>query len=392
FDTERTTRRALCTTAGATFAPFDSKCNPATATDATYLSNVETARDSYCADTAGFEHLECGTTGRTATICTDASATATKPFATLCGGNDGVTTTDAQEAACRVSSSADGGTCANTIAAFCGSPASPNPKTANLFDTALCNDTFNIARGRACLDGYTESGSGSAPALCGNENTAGNYIHAYCQATGLTNLADCPATYATMNGDAAEVSVAAFKASGQNKPLNSDGSAELNVVDAGTANDTNDATTNFIELGADGTLLTTGTNPSESPSGDSNGTGLTLADDGVNGFAFARNNSNKLYVGLLASTNLGGPLRSDNATSATWDAKLRVLYFNGTDFMPEEADFELRINYGDASTDNTLAIAGADPSLTTLGAFSIVNGKFTNNGVIYGEVNFASNN
>ena len=394
FDTERTTRRALCTTAGATFAPFDSKCNPATATDATYLSNVETARDSYCADTAGFEHLECGTTGRTTTICTDtdSSTLATKPFATLCGGNDGSTTTDAQAAACRVSSSADGGTCGNTIMAFCGSPASPSSTTANLFDTALCDSTFDIVRGRACLDGYTEGGSGSAPALCGNENTAGNYIYAYCQATGLTNLADCPATYATMNGDAAEVSVAAFKASGQNKPLNSDGSAELNVVDAGGANDTNDATTNFIELGADGTLLTTGTNPSESPSGDSNGTGLTLADDGVNGFAFARNNNNKLYVGLLANTNLGGPLRSDNATNATWDAKLRVLYFNGTDFMPEEADFELQINYGDANRDNTLAIAGNDPSLTTLGAFSIVSGKFTNNGVIYGEVNFASNN
>nr|MCA8834143.1 hypothetical protein [Pseudomonadota bacterium] len=215
FDTERTTRRALCTTAGATFAPFDSKCNPATATDATYLSDVATARDSYCADTAGFDHVECRTTGRTATICTDTDATtlATKPFATLCGGNDGSTATDAQEAACRLSSDADGNNCANTIAVFCGSPTSPSSTTANLFDTALCDNTFDIARGRACLDGYKVSGV--APTLCGDENTSGNYIYAYCQDAGITNLADCPATYATMNGDAAEVSVAAFKASGQ---------------------------------------------------------------------------------------------------------------------------------------------------------------------------------
>ncbi len=394
FDTERTTRRALCTTAGATFAPFDSKCNPATATDATYLSNVETARDSYCADTAGFDHLECGATGRTATICTDTDATtlATKPFATLCGGNDGVTATDAQAAACRVSSSADGGTCGNTIMAFCGSPASPNPKTANLFDTALCNDTFNIARGRACLDGYTESNDGSTvPALCGNENTAGNYIHAYCQDAGLTNLADCPATYATMNATAVtNVTVPAIGA-GENQLLNSDGSAALTVIKASDgANGTNDADANFIEGGASALTLG-GDSQSTTTPGNLTLNGVGISTDGNSGFALAvgtfAGNITKLYVGLLNGTGLGAPV--DNADQVgTWDASLRVISNGG---LQAVQTFKLAVNFGGTSDTNTIGVTGAPLDVTNLGVISI-NGKFTANGVIFGTVDFANAN
>ena len=85
--------------------------------------------------------------------------------------------------------------------AFCGSPTSPSPTTANLFDTQLCNNTFDIVRGRACLAGYTGEGSNS----CGDEDTGGTYVQAYCASddSGVaTNIKDCPNGYTRLNATA----------------------------------------------------------------------------------------------------------------------------------------------------------------------------------------------
>ena len=107
-------------------------------------------------------------------------------------------------------------------------------------------------------------------------------------------------------------------------------------------------------------------------------------------FALANSATNKLYVGLLQDTNLGAPLPSDTATSATWDATVSVISYDGaTVATPANETFKLEINYG-GTGDNTLAVMGTEPSVGSLGAFTI-DGKFTRNGVIYGTVNFATN-
>ena len=234
---------------------------------------------------------------------------------------------------------------------------------------------YDVARGEACITGTAPS-----DAICGDENSVG-VIQAYCATdAALTDLVNCPTRFATLNGDASAVTVPAI-GTGQNQLLNSDGSDALTVIAANEANDANDAPTNFIGITGGDSILAAGTG--------TNRNGLALADPLI-GFALANSATNKLYVGLLQDTTLGAPLRSGTAQTATWDATVRVISYDGaTVATPANETFKLEINYG-GTGDNTLAVMGTEPSVGSLGAFTI-DGKFTRNGVIYGTVNFATN-
>ncbi|MCA8833724.1 MAG: hypothetical protein K8953_01450, partial [Proteobacteria bacterium] len=233
---------------------------------------------------------------------------------------------------------------------------------------------YDKARGEACIAGTTPS-----DAVCGNENSG--VFKAYCATdAALTDITNCPTRFATLNGDASAVTVPAI-GTGQNQLLNSDGSDALTVIAANGANDTNDAPTNFIGITGSDSILAAGTG--------TNRNGLALANP-LSGFALANSATNKLYVGLLQDTALGAPLRSGTATSATWDATVSVISYDGaTVATPANKTFKLEINYGGAG-ENTLAVMGTETNIGTLGAFRI-DGKFTRNGVIYGTVDFAGN-
>ncbi|MCA8835217.1 MAG: hypothetical protein K8953_09045, partial [Proteobacteria bacterium] len=241
--------------------------------------------------------------------------------------------------------------------------------------------TINAARGGLCI----AAGDGFIPPrglVCGSETTADSILEDYCASDDIgvaTNITLCPAGYVRLNGDAAEVSWAEFNASGKNQPLNADGSGALNVFEA----DVRFAAfkpTNFVKIAVGSTL----------PLGLTRHHQVITLTDMSDGFAsVASGGSNKLYVGLLPGTSLGAPLRNATETSATWNADLSVLFFNGTTFTQDSGTFKLQVNFG-GDTGNTLAIMGDDPSVATLGAFSLTNAKFTKNGVIYGTVAFAN--
>ncbi len=237
--------------------------------------------------------------------------------------------------------------------------------------------TINAARGGLCI----AAGDGFIPPrglVCGSETTADSLIKDYCESTaGLTNLAECPKNYVTANGDAAEVSVPAI-GTGENQLLNSDGSGALTVIPAVPPQGTSFYATNFIGIAA-GSITPLTLNSTHK--------GLRLADE-EDGFAFGISGTKKLYIGLLAGTSLGAPLRNATAQTATWDADLSVLFYNGSADAIENKTFKLQVNFG-GDTDNTLAIMGDAPSITGPGVFSL-DGKFTRNGVIYGTVGFTN--
>ena len=236
--------------------------------------------------------------------------------------------------------------------------------------------TINAARGGLCI----AAGDGFIPPrglVCGSETTADSLIKAYCESTGLTNLAECPKNYVTANGDAGEVSVPAI-GTGENQLLNSDGSGALRVIPAVPPQGTSFYATNFIGIAA-GSITPLTLNSTHK--------GLRLADE-EDGFAFGISGTKKLYIGLLPGTSLGAPLRNATAQTATWDADLSVLFYNGSADAIENKTFKLQVNFG-GDTDNTLAIMGDAPSITGPGVFSL-DGKFTRNGVIYGTVGFTN--
>ncbi len=230
-----------------------------------------------------------------------------------------------------------------------------------------------IARGRGCLDSVTGATG------CGDEDTSGNYIYAYCQDAGITNLAECPKTYTRLNATVVTDVTVPGIGTGENQLLNADGSDALTIIGENDAHATNDADANFIAVSSTGQVAGT------TPAGDGP---LALnvlngSDDANSGFAFA-SASSKLYVGLLDGTALGAPVDNGNQVGE-WAGMITVLTSTGA-VMP--VGFTLVANFNDNS-DNTLAIKETALAVGSLGTISI-NGKFTNNGVIYGTVNFTT--
>ena len=263
-------------------------------------------------------------------------------------------------------------------------------------------DNIRFTRGQICI----ERGEGFTPprGVCGSETLAGShlegycssvmgqkdktncaiayvsYVEAYCASDDIgvaTNITLCPNGYARLNGDAGEVSVPAI-GTGENQLLNSDGSGALTVIPAVPPQGTSFYATNFIGIAA-GSITPLTLNSTHK--------GLRLADE-EDGFAFGISGTKKLYIGLLPGTSLGAPLRNATAQTATWDADLSVLFYNGSADAIENKTFKLQVNFG-GDTDNTLAIMGDAPSITGPGVFSL-DGKFTRNGVIYGTVGFTN--
>ncbi|MGU9963505.1 MAG: hypothetical protein ACNYPD_05285 [Candidatus Halichondribacter symbioticus] len=306
--------------------------------------------------------------------------------------------------------------CTRTIQGFCGTGTVLPEPISNLFSNTCRGDNFNLVRGRACLDGYTDS-LGMTPTSCGDETTADKDIYAYCDSdAGLTNLRDCPVAYARKNPVVSTVSLADFAGTGENQLLNSDRSGALTIVAEGGAS-LDDANTNFIVGGVDRLDLgladdkTVGTRTLrlyELGSNDNVTSGFTLVSGLIDNAGI---DVTKHYVGLLSGTNLGAPL-SEAPQNSIWDAKIRIrlgkIDTNDPFAATVNADFKLKIDYATRS----LKVVTAQGATTTIifpvsayeaigmtgqglqihgtqisPVFHITNGKFTDNGVIYGTTN-----
>ncbi|MCA8834537.1 MAG: hypothetical protein K8953_05565, partial [Proteobacteria bacterium] len=230
---------------------------------------------------------------------------------------------------------------------------------------------IKVARGKACADG---NGIGD----CGNETTPGSYIEAYCDdPISANDVANCGKAY-----EEAQTAVDAVTPTNlQGKALNARGTDLLTgVVVSGNASDDNDKAANFItagtatlDFGSEGVITLR--------KGDLKLNALANSDLAISGFAFAEgvfDSGNKLYVGLLDSTDLGAPL-SNGTKDGDWKTRLSVLTNTGE---PVTVDFTLVVNFADKDIN-----VKATPTVGNLGTISIA-GKFTVNGVIYGTVNF----
>ncbi len=253
---------------------------------------------------------------------------------------------------------------------FCAFDASP-------FDGKCVNvPNINVVRGKACAEGATDGN-------CGDENEPNSYIEAYCDdPISANDVANCGEAYELANP--VNLTDDLVTTALQAKALNAKGTDLLTgVVVSGNASDDNDKAANFITAGT--TTLDFGSEGVPSlRKGDLALNALANSDLATSGFAFAQgaftNSGNKLYVGLLDSTNLGAPL-SNGTKDGDWKTKLSVLTNTGS----ETADFTLVVDFATQS----LAVKATAPTVGDLGIISIA-GKFTLNGVIYGTVNFTT--
>ncbi|MGU9962825.1 MAG: beta strand repeat-containing protein [Candidatus Halichondribacter symbioticus] len=254
---------------------------------------------------------------------------------------------------------------------FCAFDATP-------FDGKCVNvPNINVVRGKACAEGLSDD------SMCGTETGVGDgiYIKAYCaDDISANDVANCGKKYE----DAQTAVTAVSPTTLDGKALNAKGTDLLEgVAVSGAAIDTPDKDTNFITAGTatlDFGIAATAT----TRTGDLTLDELANSDLATSGFAFAQGtftSGEKLYVGLLNTTDLGAPL-NDTAKDGDWKAKLSVLTATGE---PVTADFILVVNF----TDKDLTVKAADLDVGDLGIISIA-GKFTVNGVIYGTVNFAT--
>ncbi|MCA8835480.1 MAG: hypothetical protein K8953_10400, partial [Proteobacteria bacterium] len=224
---------------------------------------------------------------------------------------------------------------------------------------------------------------GLTSAFCGDEDTAGTYIFAYCAtAAGNTNAAYCPVKYAGAVGDTntnlvnvSDLTGKALNVTGTALLTGADGTANTAIIAAGGAKPATDPDTNFIV----GTSFSLGANTS------GNG-GIRLSVFGIStdretGYfmAVGVNAPQKHYVGLLATTNLGAPLptvATDGATTVEWAAKAQFLLAGS---LQPVQDFTLLVGL----SDKTIRVR---PGSIASGARFVINGGgFTDNGLLYGR-------
>ena len=312
--------------------------------------------------------------------------------------------------------------CTRTIWSTCGLPDRPNGNGVNLFDNSLCGgNEYDAARGLACMTaGQVPSSITPAP-NCGDETDSNSYVYAYCDSdAGLTNFRDCPVAYARKNPVVSTVSLADFTSTGKNQLLNPDRSGPLTVVASGGAS-LADANTNFITDGAnrldlglanDKTVGTRTLKLNELGGNDNATSGFFIATGLIDN---GGTDVIKKYVGLLSGTSLGAPL-SDAMHGGTWGGKIRLRMGKINAATPVgnatlNLDFKLKVDFA-TKTLKIVNSQGADavvsftesdyegkpvkittspfsPNRFTVisPTFSITNGKFTDNGVIYGTTN-----
>ncbi|MCA8835987.1 MAG: hypothetical protein K8953_12980, partial [Proteobacteria bacterium] len=246
---------------------------------------------------------------------------------------------------------------------------------------------------------------------CGDETDSNSYVYAYCDSdAGFTNFRDCPVAYVRKNPAVSTVSVPAI-GTGENQLLNPDRSGPLTVVASGGAS-LADANTNFITGGAnrldlglanDKTVGTRTLRLNELGGNDNATSGFVIATGLIDN---AGTDVIKNYVGLLSGTSLGAPL-SDATHGGTWGGKMYIRMGKINAAKPvhdvtKTLDFKLVVNYdmktlsavsiqdGNITFDTGVEITrfSFSPTLTMISpTFSITNGKFTDNGVIYGTTN-----
>ncbi len=236
---------------------------------------------------------------------------------------------------------------------------------------------ITAARGRACFNGDATPRNEMRP--CGNETTDG-YVKDYCDTQGSTDVTVCRIAYAAANSTAVTaVSVAEFAGTGENKPLNSDGSGLATVIDAGMTNAETDADANFIV--GDTNALVTGLTQTNDAAFRLSVLGTANPADAISGFAVAIAEQ-KYYVGLLSGTTLGMLLPTTEVeTTLEWLASLRVL--RDTTFATMQS-FKLLVEL----SGKTISVKTG--SITTGEVFTINDGKFTDNGLLYGRITFAN--
>ena len=270
---------------------------------------------------------------------------------------------------------------------FCDVPANAY----DIYDELCRGSAYTLARGTACLNGTVGSG-GSVPNECGNETSG--YIQAYCMdGTNANNHKDCRNTYDTTHqGNSVTVSVLGNLGA---NALNTDGTALIGTTPFLPANtaESSHPKANFIT--GDASDITTLNLLGDGTASDNHAVSLndvaTATDHDKYGFALGRvtfgGSDIKLYVGILADTNLGAPLNAP-AQAGIWNADIRVLTKDGSELKdddPSGVRINLTVNY----TDGTIETNDTAPmfSTSTLGKIGIA-GRFTGNGLMYGNVTF----
>ena len=144
------------------------------------------------------------------------------------------------------------------------------------------------------------------------------------------------------------------------------------------------STAGFTEFNIPPTICTNGGCVAQAEAGDTgNGYAYYIAED-------ANGNAAYSYSGILATTNLGEPLRSFTAPVATWRGEWS-LNGVGPDTADEDDDFVMRIDYGSRqfAGSGTKIIDGVGHFISTNGRYSeagvMLNGQadLTRSNVIY---------
>ena len=167
---------------------------------------------------------------------------------------------------------------------------------------------------------------------------------------------------------------------------------DVDILDAGAGVNA-DPVANFIKgvLNADGKLHVkdgVGTSLEANVNLASDYGDATLRGDAEDGFAFAiadidgDSMNNRLYVGILHTTNLGAPITTDTGT-ALWKGVLRVLRYKDSPTFYDATDFVLSIDF----SMRELVFDGNNGKVALTGAtLQIITASFDAGGLITGSV------
>ena len=391
----------------------------------------------------------CNDENLSGAICGDADTLGSKPFAEICSDADGNFNYDvltaAQQNACRLNGNADDDNCATTIKLTCeGGTRGGDATLADPFDT-LCDAGYVSKREELCRpNGGDENNKGCAKTIadfcvspdntddlfdplcrdaagvyekarqvhclsltlnedttnCGAEGTDDTVLGEFCK-TGQ-NATHCPLR---------ELAIAAFvdtddweNTTGTNGALDSDGATRLTILESVGADDTFD--TNYVRAGADGLDLSVfdGTDAtitdgvlmlSEAGTTDAQGSGVAFAR--INYSAFTSASKVKYYAGILADTDLGGPLVAppmeslDTKGEVDWDMVISIMIderavqkLTGTKLFIHFANKTFQSRNGDSPIDFDTGNFGSKDKF-------FIDGGFTTAGIVYGTTKLGSN-
>ncbi len=412
--------------------PFNTICD-------TYATEYQSKRDMF-RENCGKEDVTSSTIG--STDCTDELILAElcvadgngKPVSFLCDGySDTITTI--RETFCRDETTGMDVRCAPTRKAFCDK----NVDNDNIFDTLCTNDsgTYNLARGEQCARTAIGTLRNRDPLACGSEGTddvpGTGFLLAFCKTDAGRNYPDrCPMKAAEENEfvDTIDWEIRAIQNTGTaDAPV----LEALTVLDEVGADDAKD--TNYVKAGTDGlniadvvknhsgldavTVKDCVENPSHTRcdrvmfseqistcQGDgarevaecnvvvsasagateitsdtaelpvtSNAAGSGFAIARINSGAFTQGSRIKYYAGILSDTDLGNPVTS-NTLKGKWDTNFSII------FKGQLKQFSAKLTV--MLDEKTIKSKNAGILIGFFGNRLVIDGKFTDKGVIYG--------